>query len=140
MVLVGQRKPEAGRVEPSTVALDPPETGGTAGATSLIVIAAVIARQQGAVAAWRDLTRAPACGLRSALPGLPGTLHATCHLSTFAVPRSHAALSPRPDFTCIARTSRHATPETAVPALHLPAWPAKTDASSVVNGTRLEIQ
>lgn len=36
------------------------------------------------------------------------TKHVTCQ--QFALPRSHAALPPQPDFTCIARTSRHAAP------------------------------
>ena len=98
-------------------------------------------------AVWRDLTttRESSCWHSPLRSARLTALHATCHLSIFVVPRSHAALPLKPDLTRIARASRHATPETAGVALHLRfCWrrstlsPPKADASSVVNGTRLD--
>lgn len=102
---------------------------------SLIVIAAVTARQYYTTYLSRYLGRQTgrgvACVARprqsswAGLPplrrALPGSLHATCHLPTSVAARSHAALPPRPDFTCIACTSRHATTETAAAAAPAPA-------------------
>lgn len=94
------------------------------------------------------------CGAtsRQLLPALSAPLcaahctqHVTCQHS--AVPRSHAALPPRPGFTCIARTSRHATPRQRLTAaagllcsaIRMPAGVCcvVSHLSSVVDGTRL---
>lgn len=126
------------------------KTGGSS--TSLIAIAAVIARQQErwACGATRPHERSCSCSWCTLRSALVGPLHATCHLSTTAAPRSHAALPPRPDLTCIGRASRHATPrpETAccsAPGVTCWPWsapsPPRTDASPVVDGAPLhEIQ